>query len=546
MKKFAAGFSALLSGLLFLSACSGGGEGAASESGDASHALEGYAVVYAAGDEAARGAAEEIAGAIAEETGRQPRLGADDEFSAGKEILVGEVTGREYSYFTSRLSKTGGWDVRMLGNGIYVTSDTGEYSDAVSAFEEYFIRSEFSEETSISSSPAYRVNTAEIGGLPLGFYDIVCLSDDAAALEAAENMQRWIAQNVGYDFPLRTESEKENVYNILVAEESGSDEEECLASFDGFELTVVCAPGCTEEATESFIAHFFRSESPDVRIDESTAYKIWEYLDSDYEREDSVSSAQIAEGVTWENYTMTDADGTPQSVFVLEAKAGAGWQVRVGTDADYTPGNPAVSTVLDTAMQYQSAGTDVLFACNGGYFEMGNGNLPEGILIRDGERLSSGLGKSHHDFFGVTKEGKFVIGEYDLLQEIAGDLQQACGGRGVILKDGEPYDISFTEGGDGIGTNVHPRTSVGFRENGDLLIIVADGRQSGYSVGLNLVDLAQFYKGLSASYALNLDGGGSSTFVVKDADGVLRVKNTPSNSGAALRAVGDCILVAAA
>lgn len=508
------------------------------------HALDGYAVVYAAEDSAARAAAEEIAAAISEETGIQPRLGADAEISSGKEILVGEVTNREYSYFVSRLSKTGGWDIRVLGNGIYITSDTGEYSAAVSAFAEYFIRSEFSENTSISSaSAAYRIHTAEIGSLPLGCYDIVYLAGNDAAQTAAKQMQAWIAQNVGYELPLRAEAEKENVYNIYVAEESGAEEEDCLASFDGFSLTVICAPGQTERAAESFIAHFFRSENADVRIEESVAYKIWEYLDSDFTREDAIASAQIAEGVSWENYTMTDADGTPQSVFVLEAKAGAGWQVRVGTDANYQPGSPAVSTVLNTAQQYQNAGTDVLFACNGGYFEMQNGNVPEGILIRDGVQLSAGLGKSHHDFFGVTKSGEFVIGEHDLLQEIVGELQQACGGRGVILREGEAYDISFTEGGDGLGVNVHPRTSIGFRENGDLLIVVVDGRQAGYSVGINLVDLAQIYKSLSASYALNLDGGGSSTFVVKDADGVLRVKNSSSESGHALRAVGDCILV---
>mgnify|MGYP001852848581 FL=1 len=116
----------------------------------------------------------------------------------------------------------------------------------------------------------------------------------------------------------------------------------------------------------------------------------------------------------------------------------------------------------------------------------------------------------------------------------------------MILQDGQPYDISYTEGGDDIGVNVNPRTAVGFRENGDLLIVVADGRQSGYAAGMNLVDLAQVFKSLGAISALNLDGGGSSTFVTKNADGGLSVKNKTSNSGGALRAVGDCLILIAA
>ena len=160
--------------------------------------------------------------------------------------------------------------------------------------------------------------------------------------------------------------------------------------------------------------------------------------------------------------------------------------------------------------------------------------------------LSRGLGVKHHDFFGVYKNGKFAIGEYDLLSKISGELAQACGGRGVIVKDGKPFDISYTEGGDAIGTNAHPRTSVGFRKNGDLIAIVVDGRQDGYSAGVNLVDLAQIFIGLNVEYALNLDGGGSSTFVTKGEDGTLAVRNKTCNFGNALRKVGDCLILTAA
>ena len=72
---------------------------------------------------------------------------------------------------------------------------------------------------------------------------------------------------------------------------------------------------------------------------------------------------------------------------------------------------------------------------------------------------------------------------------------------------------------------------------------VADGRQDGYSDGVNLCDLAILMQSYGAVGALNLDGGGSSTFVTKNEDGTLSVKNRPSNTNNALRAVGDCLVL---
>ena len=58
--------------------------------------------------------------------------------------------------------------------------------------------------------------------------------------------------------------------------------------------------------------------------------------------------------------------------------------------------------------------------------------------------------------------------------------------------------------------NVHPRTAIGYSSEGELLLLVVDGRQSD-SRGVNLDELAQIMKGIGAVEALNLDGGGSSS-----------------------------------
>lgn len=78
-------------------------------------------------------------------------------------------------------------------------------------------------------------------------------------------------------------------------------------------------------------------------------------------------------------------------------------------------------------------------------------------------------------------------------------------------------------------TALAPRTAVGIdRDTGHLLLVVVDGR-SDVSRGMTLVELARLLGRLGAEYALNLDGGGSSTMVAADDQGTPRVVNVPSD-----------------
>ncbi len=64
-----------------------------------------------------------------------------------------------------------------------------------------------------------------------------------------------------------------------------------------------------------------------------------------------------------------------------------------------------------------------------------------------------------------------------------------------------------------------PRTAVGVTASGRLLLVMADGRRPGITVGFTIAELARYLIALGAVDALALDGGGSSQFVV---DGLLR------------------------
>ena len=66
------------------------------------------------------------------------------------------------------------------------------------------------------------------------------------------------------------------------------------------------------------------------------------------------------------------------------------------------------------------------------------------------------------------------------------------------------------------GTNVNPRTAIGIKPDGTLLLYVLDGRQPGFSEGLGLTDTARHLVDLGCSTVVNMDGGGSSVIAVRE------------------------------
>lgn len=74
---------------------------------------------------------------------------------------------------------------------------------------------------------------------------------------------------------------------------------------------------------------------------------------------------------------------------------------------------------------------------------------------------------------------------------------------------------------------LHPRTAFGTTADGTLIVMLVDGRQPGRSEGVTLFELADMLVAEGATMAINLDGGGSTTLVIRDEDGKGRVLNVP-------------------
>jgi Phosphodiester glycosidase len=88
------------------------------------------------------------------------------------------------------------------------------------------------------------------------------------------------------------------------------------------------------------------------------------------------------------------------------------------------------------------------------------------------------------------------------------DVVTACHAIFPIVQNGKPLE-EFNASGAIIHRN--PRTAIGFNDRYFYMVVV-DGRQKTLSMGMNARELAQFMALVGCSEAMNLDGGGSSTF----------------------------------
>ena len=103
-------------------------------------------------------------------------------------------------------------------------------------------------------------------------------------------------------------------------------------------------------------------------------------------------------------------------------------------------------------------------------------------------------------------------------------VADAIGGGPVLVRDGVPVyraNEAFTISQ--IAPR-NPRSAVGQLADGGILLVVVDGRQSGYSVGMTNFEMAQTLVRLGAVRGMGLDSGGSSTLAFEGA-----VLNRPSD-----------------
>ncbi|MBR2697620.1 MAG: phosphodiester glycosidase family protein [Clostridia bacterium] len=156
---------------------------------------------------------------------------------------------------------------------------------------------------------------------------------------------------------------------------------------------------------------------------------------------------------------------------------------------------------------------DAVAAVNGGGFSdsggVGNGGKPIGLVISEGKLLNKSTSdQDHNTVVGFNKENKLIIGKMTSAEAEKKGLRDALSFGPALVVNGKGAEVR------GASSGLNPRTAIGQRADGAVLMLVIDGRQAS-SLGATYADLISVLLEYGAVNACNLDGGSSSLMYYK-------------------------------
>lgn len=164
----------------------------------------------------------------------------------------------------------------------------------------------------------------------------------------------------------------------------------------------------------------------------------------------------------------------------------------------------------------------VAINASGLYYPYGNAVKPTGTVIKDGKIYSVGGNTGWGGgLIGFNNDNVLVLTKENASDAIAHGMRDAVEFGPFLIVNGEASTIV----GNG-GYGVAPRTAIAQRKDGIVLFLVIDGRNPGYSIGIDMADMINIFTRYKAHNAANLDGGGSSTLVING-----KVVNNPKGFG---------------
>lgn len=160
-----------------------------------------------------------------------------------------------------------------------------------------------------------------------------------------------------------------------------------------------------------------------------------------------------------------------------------------------------------------------------------------GNMVINNDYILSGHGSSNSFLNTNINVGDTVRLNLSTSPYIGSLVSLVGGGPRLITNGTRPSSFVGVEGfGESHVNTRHPRTAVGLNQDSTkVYFVVVDGRQPALSVGMSCAELADYMISIGCYQGVNLDGGGSSTMVVRGA-----IKNSPSDGNE--RSVGNALL----
>lgn len=154
---------------------------------------------------------------------------------------------------------------------------------------------------------------------------------------------------------------------------------------------------------------------------------------------------------------------------------------------------------------------DCIAGTNAGGFHdpngQGTGGIPDGIVIYEGELLWGNLDSSYN-LAGLDENGILHVGSMTARHALDIGVKYAASYGPALVVNGKSAGGKY-----GLGGGLNPRTAIGQRADGAILLLVINGR-SVESLGATMDDLASIMLAHGAVNATNLDGGSSSLMIM--------------------------------
>ena len=177
--------------------------------------------------------------------------------------------------------------------------------------------------------------------------------------------------------------------------------------------------------------------------------------------------------------------------------------------------------------------TGAIGGINGGAFRdeggAGNGSEPEGLTIIDGQMIEAARW-GQESFVGFDAQGILHVGYFSYDDCLNLGIVGGVTFEPPLIINGIPQDTSY------IPSGVNPRSAIGQRADGAVLMLAINGRQLS-SMGATYDDLVDIMLQFGAVNAMNLDGGSSTVMYLNG-----ELVNSPSSESGLSRGLPNAIL----
>lgn len=250
----------------------------------------------------------------------------------------------------------------------------------------------------------------------------------------------------------------------------------------------------------------------------------------------SRTKTKLAPGVTETSVVSYDKNGKRVQYFVVDCDVNNGTtQVKANYHDNDNTGVWGKATVVEQANAAKAKrGYNVVASTNAAYYNVTTGQ-PTGAFVMEGVNINGTATGNSYQFFAQLDDGSYVIGDKNEFGNYADHVVEAVGGHLMLVKNGAVVA--------GLNANdKYPRSTVGIKADGSVVLMLADGNNQPYSIGLTYAEQAQLMLELGCVDAIELDGGGSATYAAKpEGQDEIEVRNVCCDG--TVRSVSNTLMV---